>query len=189
MTRLRCASSAIVRRCARDGHPGTCAALGEVAHSLWTEVCASHNCATTPARPTGGVMSKAYGIGQPMEAPAWHRVTTSTASPPARLLPRSFPRRRIVPVSRRPRNVIRREWTEVRVHHRLPSQCKQGGRSPCRARRREEAGRSTRGKACAFCQLAECRKPLPERSASRQEYRRCWAPGGGRWRRTRCPHW
>ena len=74
------------------------------------------------------------------EALAWHRATTPTTSPPHSYCPGPFPRRRIAPVSRRPRNVIPGGWTEVRVHHRLPSQCEQGGRSPCRARRQEEAG-------------------------------------------------
>jgi hypothetical protein len=76
----------------------------------------------------------------PREALAWHRATTPTTSPPHSYCLRWFPWRRIAPASRRPRNVIPGEWTEVRVHRRLPSQCEQGGRSPCWARRQEEAG-------------------------------------------------
>jgi hypothetical protein len=38
-----------------------------------------------------------------------------------------------------PPNVIPGEWTAVRGHDRLPSQCEHGGRSSCWARRREEA--------------------------------------------------
>jgi hypothetical protein len=74
------------------------------------------------------------------------KLRPGTASRPRRLrpphsyCPGSFPWRRIVPVSRRPRNVIPGGWTVVHVHHRLPSQCEQAGRSLCRARRREEVG-------------------------------------------------
>ena len=54
-------------------------------------------------------------VSRPVEAPAWHRVPTSATSPPHSYCPGSFPRRRIAPVSRRPRNVIPGEWTAVRV--------------------------------------------------------------------------
>jgi hypothetical protein len=117
-------------------------------------------------------------VSRPVEAPAWHRVTTSATSPPHSYCPGSFLRRRIAPASRRPRNVIPGEWTEARVTagcHRSAS--KVAGVPAGQAARGSR--RATRGKACAFCQLAECRKPLPERSASTQEYRRRWASGAG----------
>jgi hypothetical protein len=115
-------------------------------------------------------------VSRPVEAPAWHRVTTSATSPPHSYCPGSFLRRRIAPASRRPRNVIPGEWMEARVTagcHRSAS--KVAGVPAGQAARGSR--RATRGKACAFCQLAECRKPLPERSASTQEYRRRWASG------------
>jgi hypothetical protein len=113
-TRLRCGSSAIVRRCAAVT-TGTCAAPGEVAHTLWTEVCASHNRDNSPG--TAGRRRHATRIG------TGRAIGSSGRAPrhdlghfaPHSYCPRSFPRRRIVPVSRRPRNVIPGEWAAVRV--------------------------------------------------------------------------
>ena len=135
-----CGGYAIVRYAHVTVTTGTCVAPGEVAHSLWMEVCVNYNCATTPARPVGGVMPDVVRIGRAMGSSGVAPRHDPDNFAPAQLLPWVVPRRRIAPVSRRPRNVIPGEWTEVRVHHRLPSQCEQGGRSPCRARRQEEAG-------------------------------------------------
>ena len=96
----------------------------------------------------------------------------------ARLPPQAVPWRRIAPAGHQPRNVIPGEWTEVRVTagcHRSAS--KVAGVPTGPGGERKPASYARKGR--AFCQLAECRKPLPERSASTQEYRRRWAPGAG----------
>jgi hypothetical protein len=94
---------------------GTCVAPGEVAHSLWMEVCASYNCATTPARPVGSVMPDVVRIGRAMGGSgAAPRHDLDTFAPHSYCL-RWFPWRRIAPARHQPRNVIQGEWAAVRV--------------------------------------------------------------------------
>ena len=136
--RLRCGSSAIVRRCARDGyHRHLCSARGSCPQSVDGGVRKSQPC-NSPARPEASCQRHWYrpAYGSSSLAPR-HDLDHFA---PHSYCPRSFPRRRIAPVSRRPRNVIPGEWTAVRVHHRLPSQCEQGGRSPCWARQGIDSG-------------------------------------------------
>ena len=65
-----CGSYAIVRHARVTVTTGTCAAPGEVAHSLWTEVCVNYNCATTPARSVGGIMPDVIRVG-PGQGKLW----------------------------------------------------------------------------------------------------------------------
>ena len=74
-----CGSYAIVRHARVTVTTGTCVAPGEVAHSLWMEVCVNYNCATTPdtaCRRRHSQMS--FVLAGLWEALAWHRATTST---------------------------------------------------------------------------------------------------------------
>jgi hypothetical protein len=111
-----CGSYAIVRHARVPVTTGTCVAPGEVAHSLWMEVCVNYNSATTPTRPVGGVMPDVVRIGRAMGsfgvAP---RHDLDNLTPPHSYCLRWFPWRRIAPASHQPRNVIHGEWTEVRV--------------------------------------------------------------------------
>jgi len=118
----------------------TCAAPGEVAHSLWMEVWEI----TTVQQPRHGLSEAScqmsFRVGRAMGSSG-----VAPRHDPDNFAPHSyrlrwFPRRRIAPVSHQPRNVIRGGWAAVRRHRRLPWRCEQGGRSLCRARRREDAG-------------------------------------------------
>ena len=114
-TRLRCGSSAIVRRCARDGdHRHLCSARGSCSQSVdggvrKLQLC--NNPGTAGRRRHARCRWYWPGCGSSGLAPR-HDLDHL---PPHSYCPRSFPWRRIAPASRRPRNVIHGEWTEVRV--------------------------------------------------------------------------
>jgi len=73
------------------------------------------------------------------EAPAWHRVTTLTASPRTGTASGHFPGAGIDPVRRRPRNAMS-DYGGTARYRRMPLQREQGARSLRRASRREDAG-------------------------------------------------
>jgi len=122
------------------------------------------------------------------EAPAWHRATTFTASPPRATASCRFPGAGIAPVSRRPRNAI----SAIGGHCAAPPDSTAARTGCSQSPPGQSAGgcrRSMRVRACGFCPPARCRRPLPERSASTQECPRRRASRAGCWRRTCCPQW
>jgi hypothetical protein len=94
---------------------GTCVAPGEVAHSLWMEVCVNYNCATTPARPVGGVMPDVVRVGRAMGGSGVAPRHDSDTFAPRSYCLRWSPWRRTAPARHQPRNVIHGEWAAVRV--------------------------------------------------------------------------